>query len=410
MKAKMIQIVKKTLKELAPEYIFDKNHELRKKLTKQSLSQFEDIIIISIGKAAQGMAHAVKKTMSRKPTRVLLADSGHPLPTKQSLENTLRIIKAAGKLTERDLAIVLISGGGSAMLEYPAPGIMLQDLHLLTKSLLNSGANINEINAIRKHISEVKGGKFAKILSPATVYGFVISDVTGSDLSTIASGPLSPDSSTFKNALRITEKYKIAAPLSIKKYLTAGVLKKIQETPKPGDACFKNVSVKIIADHSTVLQKASEAAKKLGLKVHILPKLITGEARDAARKFAAFCGKKHGLWIAAGETTVTCLGKGAGGRNQEFVLAALPFLKPNQTILSIGTDGVDGLCPESVAGAVADSATLARCRLQKISPADFLRRNDSYHFFKKIGGHIKTGPTGTNLGDLIMLLDLGKNR
>lgn len=392
-----IKIAEATLKKLSP------NNLLRGKLTIKSSARFDKIHIISIGKAAKGMAAAARGMLTGKPNKILIADSGHPFPTERTIAKTSSIIKAARLLGKRDLAVVLISGGGSAMFEYPAPGITLREIQILTKKLLNSGANINEINVVRKHISAVKGGKLAELLSPATVHGFIISDVPGNDLSTIASGPLSPDPYTFKDALRIIKKYKIAAPSSIKKYLAAGAAQKIPETPKPGDACFKNVSVKIIADHSTVLQKASVAAKKLGFKVHIFPKLITGEARDAARKFVAFCGKKHGLWIAAGETTVTCRGKGAGGRNQEFVLAALPFLKSNQTLLAIGTDGVDGFCPESVAGAIADSKTLVRCKRQKIPPAYFLRRNDSYHFFKKIGGHIKTGQTGTNLGDLILL-------
>ncbi|MFA6521818.1 MAG: DUF4147 domain-containing protein, partial [Candidatus Gracilibacteria bacterium] len=272
-----------------------------------------------------------------------------------------------------------------------------------TRLLLKSGATINEMNTVRKHISRVKGGFLASLLYPATVMGFVISDVVGNDLSTIASGPLTPDKSTFKDALKIFKKYQIGPPKNVLNYLENGMENPRLETPKPGEKYFEKVSVKIIADHKTALNQAVEKAKKLGLKVVAMKKEITGEAREEARKFIAKA-KRGTLLIGCGETTVTCTGTGCGGRNQEFVLAGLQHLKEGQILLSIGTDGVDGFCPEEVAGAIGDESTLETASQKGLKLESHLKNNDSYNFFKRAGGLIKTGATGTNLGDLMMLL------
>lgn len=384
----LLRIVHEVLKEISPQAL------LKNKPPKNDLSKFKRIALFSIGKAAKSMAQAVTKLLPRKPDEILLADSGHPLPTKEGVLKTQKIIRCARSLGKNDLAIVLISGGGSAMLVSPVPGITLADKINITKSLLKSGAPIQEINVVRKHISQVKGGRLASLLYPATVWGFVISDVVGNDLGTIASGPLSPDKSTFSDAIRIIKKYRIKTPKRILNYL---------ETPKPNEKYFEKVYIKILADHHTVAQKASEKAKKMGLKIILVNQAITGEARNASKSFIARA-KKNRLLIGFGETTVTVRGKGFGGRNQEFVLSGLKFLKKNQTLLSIGTDGVDGICPEPVAGAIADSTTLEKAKKLKLNPASFLRQNNSYAFFKKTNGLIKTGSTETNLGDLMLLL------
>ncbi len=397
MKNILLNIAYKTLEALSPEKLF------KNSLPQKSLQGFEKILIIGIGKAAKGMVKGITPYLGSAPYKVLLADQGHPLPTQQGLKKTQKNITSAKELGEKDLAIVLLSGGGSAMLTAPVLGVSLNDKISLTKNLLRSGATIQEMNVIRKHLSQVKGGNLAALLYPATVWGFVISDVVGNDLSTIASGPLSPDPSTFKNALSILKKYRIQPPISIKKHLEAGLKNPLLETPKAHDRYFKKVTLKILADHQTAAQTASNIAKKMNLSVRTLKHPITGEARKVAKKLI-LQSTKGTLLIASGETTVTCRGNGQGGRNQELVLSALQYLKPNQIVLAMGTDGVDGICPQKIAGAIADKETLQKAKKQHLSIKKFLDNNDSYHFFKKTGGHIKTGPTGTNLGDLVLLL------
>lgn len=377
------------------------------KFKKENFNGFEKIAVISIGKAAVPMVSAVLPLLKRKPDYVLLANKGHPLPTKEGVRRTQKIISVARSLGKKDLAIVLLSGGGSAMLVAPVPEITLQDKLKTTKSLLKCGATIQEINVIRKHLSQVKGGNLATLLYPATVWGFVISDVVWNDLSTIASGPLSPDPSTFADALKILKKYRIKPPKRVLAYLEKGLRNKKLETPKKQEKYSKKVTIKIVADHSTVVKKAMEKAKRMGLQVHTIDTPFTGEARKVARHVImnARNDTRPHIFIASGETTVTCRGKGHGGRNQEFVLSGLQYLKPNQTLLSIGTDGVDGICPEKVAGAVGDSEILKKAKQKKIKIANFLKRNDSYTFFKKVSGQIKTGHTETNVGDLMLLLN-----
>lgn len=399
-KKKLLNIVDHTLKACSPEKLF------RNAFNKKSLRSFERIVIISTGKASRGMAKAVLGMLPKKPYATLFADSGHPLPTQKSVKNTQKIIKVARSLGAKDLAIVLISGGGSAMLCSPVSEITLEDKIKVTSALLKSGATIQEMNIVRKHLSQVKGGNLTALLYPATVWGFVISDVVGNDLSTIASGPISPDASTFSDAIRILKKYNISAPKKVWGYLSKGAYDKKLETPKKGEKYFQGVKIKILADHFTVLNTAAGYAKKIGLRTKIIPKLITGEARHAAKIFVKMAKPKT-LIIAGGETTVTCCRTpGFGGRNQEFVLSGLRYLKPNQTLISIGTDGVDGICPEPIAGAIADSSTTKNAEKLNLKIDDFLKRNNSYTFFKKTKGLIKTGPTGTNLGDLAMIYSL----
>lgn len=392
----LLAIASSVITSIAPQKLFTKN------LFPKNLHRFGRFILISIGKAASSMATAACSLLTRKPDEIFIANKGHPLPTQEGVVITKKIIAAARNLRENDLAIVLLSGGGSAMLTAPVPEISLEDKIRTTKALLRSGASIQEVNVVRKHLSEIKGGRLASLLYPAAVFGFVISDVPGNDLSTIASGPLSPDGSSFANAVKIIKKYHVHIPQRVSNYLEKGLKNPALETPKPGEKYFEKVTLRILADHTTVLKKAVEKAKKLKIRAVALPALLTGEARVVAPKFIKQ-GRKNALLLASGETTVTCRGKGFGGRNQEFVLAGLPYLKKNQTLLSIGTDGVDGICPGNVAGAVADFETLRQANNKKLKIDAFLKRNDSYTFFKKTNGLIKTGMTGTNLGDLVML-------
>lgn len=397
----LLDIAKYTIKQLLPEKL------LQPEIKKLKIQKYKKIYIFGIGKAAKTMTKATQKTLAKAKPTIALADEGHPLPTKNGLKKTGKIISLAKKLTKNDLAIVLISGGGSAMFTKSAANISLEDKVDLTKKLLKCGATINEINTVRKHISQVKGGNFAKLLYPAKVYAYVISDVIGNDLSIIASGPLSPDPSTFKEALSILKKYKITPSGSIQKHLENGLKNKEPETPKTKEKFFKNIKIKVISDHTTSANFAFKKAAQLKLNGKIISTSLSGESRVVAQKFVKTLHKSHKntLLIATGETTVTIQGRGFGGRNQELVLAALPHLKENQTILSIGTDGVDGICPQKTAGAIADQETLRKAKSNHLDPIKYLQNNDSYTFFKKVGGQIKTGPTGTNVGDLILLLN-----
>ncbi len=418
----MLDIVDCVLEKISPENLIGDFFE------KKDLRKFKRIAIFAIGKAAKQMAKASEKSLkkyhNRKPDIILLADVGHPLPTKAGLNKTKKIIAASKKLTKNDLAIVLISGGGSAMFVAPLTGITLNDEIKITNQLLKAGAPIKELNTVRKQLSQVKGGHFAEILYPATVWGLVISDVIGNDLSLIASGPISCDKSTPQDALNILKKYKIEVP---KKMLEILQERKAAKSKNPQSQIFKNVHVDIIADHFSALNAAVEKAKKLNLKVTSSKELIQGEAREIAQTILEKIKTKSGaasktsqkqIFIASGETTVTCKGNGYGGRNQEFVLSALKYLQTknesrknasadsafsNYCIISIGTDGVDGVCPELIAGAIGHQTILQSAQKQHLKIDDFLNRNDSYTFFKKTNGLIKTGPTGTNLGDLILI-------
>ncbi|KKU79142.1 MAG: Hydroxypyruvate reductase [Candidatus Peregrinibacteria bacterium GW2011_GWA2_47_7] len=359
------------------------------------------IYVIAIGKAARPMAEAVKNILGKRIKKILFADRGHPLPTQDSIRNAKKIVDFAVKRSLDDFVIVLVSGGGSVMFTLPVMGVTLSDLITTTSVLLASGATIQEMNIVRKHLSQVSGGNLARLLSPAKVLGLVISDVIGNDLSSIASGPLTPDSSTFKDAICVLKKYKLLKkiPSRVLKHLS----KASSETPKPGSPCFKNVSMKIIGDHMTVIEKALEKGRQLGYQPIPVTNKLSGESSTVATfmtKNAAHWNKKSKkplLYISAGETTVTLRGKGAGGRNQEFVLSALREIDERMTVLSVGTDGVDGSCPSAVAGAIGDTANKG-ADIEK-----YLRDNDSYHYFKKHGGLIKTGKTRTNLGDLVII-------
>ncbi len=406
----LFNIVDTVLEKLSPQNLIGDFFK------KKNLNQYKRIVIFSIGKAAHQMAKAteesLKKFHTRKADLILLADEGHPLPTQKGVLKTKKMIEAGRKLQKNDLAIVLISGGGSAMFIAPLPGISLPDEINLTKQLLKAGAPIQELNTVRKQISSVKGGKFAEILYPATVWGLVISDVIGNDLSSIASGPISEDSSTPADALKILEKYNVKASSKIIKKLedskAANKSKKEIGNFKKAEI-FKNVKIKIIADHFTALKFAAEKAKKMGFKVTVSKELIQGEAKDVASKWLNEAennnsNNDNSIFIAAGETTVTCKGSGYGGRNQEFVLSALPHFKKDQIMLSIGTDGIDGICPELIAGVIGTTQNVEIAKKMGLEIPKFLAKNDSYTFFKKTGGLIKTGATGTNLGDLILIM------
>lgn len=282
--------------------------------------------------------------------------------------------------------------------------------------LLRTPATTHEINVVRKHLSRIKGGQLAAFVYPATCVALYISDIIGDSFDIQASGPTAPDSSTFREAANILKKYDVwrRAPLSIRRRFHFGVAGRVPETPKKNHPAFKNSRAfnVTIANHQTAVSVAVRTAQKLGYHTIELTSSIHGEARVVARRLTSIGkriqrGKKRmrrpAMVIAGGETTVTVRGNGKGGRNQELVMSAIPLLTRGMTLASFGTDGVDGITPRPVAGAIADASTRECVFRKKLSITDFLRRNDSYNFFQRIDGHITTGPTGTNLGDVLLL-------
>jgi glycerate 2-kinase len=341
-------------------------------------------------------------------------EAGHPVPDAAGLAGAERIFEMLGGLSERDLVICLISGGGSALLPLPAVGISLDDLQALTDLLLRCGATINEINAVRKHCSQIKGGQLARRVAPAALVCLILSDVVGSPLDTIASGPTSPDPTSFADAQAVLERYQAVevAPPAVVAHLQRGLAGDVAETPKPGDPCFASVQNVIIGDNRMAARAAQAQAEALGFGSLVLTTYAEGEAREVAKVCAAL-GKEmsaSGLplpspacLILGGETTVTVRGHGKGGRNQELALAASLALDgwENVVVACLATDGTDG--PADAAGAVVTGTTVSRARALGLDPVAYLANNDAYPFFAALGDLIFTGPTDTNVNDLIFV-------
>lgn len=394
------------------------------------VSGTENIILIGSGKASAPMAAAMEDILGDRITggvinvkyghvdqlrRIDLIEAGHPVPDENGVSGAQRMLDLAAGAGENDLVICLMSGGGSALLPLPAPGITLKDKQETTQVLLACGATIHEINAIRKHLSRVKGGQLAKAAYPATLVSLMLSDVVGDDLDVIGSGPTVPDSSTFADCMAIFSRYGILSqlPTSVVDYIASGITGNIPETPKQGDRVFAKTQNLVIGSNIEAIIAAEQTARQQGYNTLILSSMIEGETRDVARVHAAMAKEvlstNHPLprpacLLSGGETTVSITGKGLGGRNQEFVLAAAMDIAGlhEVVVLSAGTDGNDG--PTDAAGAIADPHTLQRARRLDLDPADFLSRNDSYHFFEPLGDLLITGPTNTNVMDLRILL------
>jgi hydroxypyruvate reductase len=346
--------------------------------------------------------------------RLRLLEAAHPVPDGSSVRAAEALLALGREAGERTLFLGLTSGGGSALLCAPAPGLTLADKQAATGLLLACGAEIREINAVRRHLSAIKGGRLAAALAPATVVNLLLSDVLGDDPAAIASGITAPDPSTFGEALAVLDRYglRAAVPASVRRHLEAGRRGEVRETPKPGEPVFGKVRNLILGSNRLAVEAAGAAARGLGYAVHLLPEPVTGEAREAAGRLLEWAARlpAPACLIGGGETTVTLRGPGRGGRNQELALAALalgerdPDRLRGLTLLSAGTDGNDG--PTDAAGAFADAGILARARSLGLSPAAFLERNDSYAFFAQAGGHLVTGPTNTNVCDLqIVIVD-----
>ncbi len=389
-------------------------------------TRFQKIFVIGAGKASAQMARAVERVLGARISggeinvkdghgaplrRVRINECSHPIPDQRGVAGARRIADIASQAGPNDLVICLISGGASALLPLPAPGITLAEKQKTTLLLLHCGATIHEINCVRKHMSRIKGGQLARVAYPATLLTLVLSDVIGDDLDVIGSGPTVPDSSTFADACAIFEKYGIWSklPLAVRKRFNSAA----EETPKPGDEIFQKTRNMIVGSNALAVNAAADEARRLGYHTLVLSTYLEGEAREVARVHAAIAKEiyshdrpvpRPACVISGGETTVTIRGQGLGGRNQEFALAAAIEIAGirDVAILSAGTDGTDG--PTDAAGAMVDGTTLTRAQALGLSAAAFLQNNDSYHFFEATGDLIKTGPTGTNVADVQLIL------
>lgn len=416
----VLKIIEKGIESVMPENVIENSVQLNDNILKIQdkkfdLKDYKRIFVIGGGKASYEMAESINKilkskikagyvnsTINKQVGRITVNKAGHPIPDDRGMRGVKKMLSI--KTQKDDLVLCLISGGGSAMMPLPQEGITLKELKATNDLLLKAGASIYEINSIRKHISQVKGGNLAAKLYPATIVSLIISDVLGDDLGVIASGPTAPDRSTFKDALLVLSGYGLMekVPKSVTTHLKKGLGKKASETLKEGDKAFEKAHNFILANNSTALKAMEEEAKKQGLKASIISNCLQGEARDAGKYVAEeLLNSKEGCaLIFGGETTVTVKGKGLGGRNQEMILAMIKEIKGKKiTVAAAGTDGIDFY---KVAGAVADGDSYKKAQELKLNIDKYLEDNDAYNFFKKMKDHILTGYTGTNVCDIIV--------
>jgi hydroxypyruvate reductase/glycerate 2-kinase len=393
------------------------------------LKSINNIYVIGAGKASAMMGAEVEKILGERIKAghivvkngfsadlkyIKVTEAGHPVPDSNGYKATNDILKIARKADVNDLVICLFSGGGSALLADAPDGCTPLDMRKLSDLLVNSGACISEINAVRKHLSAVKGGQLAKIVYPAPLVNLILSDVPGDSLDVIASGPTVPDSTTFRHAMAVLSKFKLTAkvPRRILKYLEEGTRGLHDETPKPGDLIFEKTCNILAGSNKMALEAARNKAIENNINALIIDDQLQGDVNDVAEylvdcalKFKADINEvKPVCLLFGGETTVKMTGKGKGGRNQHLALSAAAILqdKPGITVLCSGTDGNDG--PTDASGAVVDSDTIQLAGSKNIDFSDYLKKFDSYNFFKKAGGHIITGPTMTNVMDIIVVL------
>ena len=394
------------------------------------LGEFDHVWAIGAGKASAAMAQAVEEILGDFLTgglvivkydylaplkKIHLKEAGHPTPDENGWRATQALADMAAKMGGKDLMLFLLSGGGSALLPMPIESITLEEKMATTRLLLNSGASIQEMNTIRKHLSQIKGGQLASLAHPATLVSLILSDVVGDPLDVIASGPTVGDPTTFRDCQAVLDRYSLTGkvPPSVRLYLEAGIRGEVAETPKPNDTVFSNTSNTLVGNNLQALEAAAEEAQMLGYKTLILSSMIEGDTTEAAGFHAALLKEvvrsghpvePPACLISGGETTVVVRGKGKGGRNLEFSLAAALDLAGLRAVclLSGGTDGTDG--PTDAAGAVVDGDTVSRALEKGLDPKEFLAENDSYHFFQHLGDLLITGPTNTNVMDLRVML------
>jgi glycerate 2-kinase len=405
--------------------------QLRVGKARFALTRMNRVVVVAVGKAAAPMAEVIEQRIGDKFTRGLVVtkhghaaaysgnceviESGHPIPDEDGLRAGHAVLALVDDLTSKDLLVVAVSGGASSLLCAPVEGVSLAAKQRTTDLLLRAGADIYELNSVRKHLSMLKGGNLAARAYPATVLSLLLSDVVGDPLDVIGSGLTAPDRSTFAQALKVLAARSVLeqVPAEVREHLEKGACGEMIETPKPGDGLFENVTNAVVGNSRQALEAAAEEAKRRGYRPLILSSRFQGEAREVARLHAEI------LWetvlsghpvrppvciLSGGETTVTVRGKGKGGRNQEFALAAALALggAPNIMCLFGGTDGTDG--PTDAAGAFVSGETMVRATKLGLNAADYLVRNDSYPFFDALGDLFKTGPTGTNVMDVNLML------
>ena len=434
-----LEILESTLKASNPKDLVKKQIHLKGNLLKISsfninLDNHDRIYVIGAGKASGAMAEAINEILQKRITTgfvniprsvnqglktgsIKLNEAGHPIPDKEGVKGARCIMELLENVKENDLIISLISGGGSALLPLPAGNITLTEMQNLTNNLLKCGAKIDEINIVRKHVSNIKGGRLAMKVFPATLISLIISDVVGDHLPSIASGVTVPDPSTYSDAVEILKRYCIweKSPQTVRLHLTNGLEGKVPESPKLNNPYFKKVHNILLGSNRISLQMAKLKARQLKLTPIVLSSFMEGEARHVGTVIASIARetilsdgflRKPSIVLAGGETTVTVKGHGKGGRNQELALSA--SLRINElegvAIVSIGTDGIDG--PTDAAGAIVDGSTLKRAQEKEMNPLDYLNNNDSYNFFINLNDLIMTGPTGMNINDLIILVSV----
>jgi hydroxypyruvate reductase len=396
------------------------------------------VLLLAVGKAAAAMAAAAEERLgahlaeglvvtsaapSRPPRRSTLRLAGHPVPDERGILAAAEAEALLDRLSPQDLLLVLLSGGASALLPAPSAGLTLEDKARTTSLLLRAGASIHELNTVRKHLSRLKGGGLARRAREARVVTLILSDVVGDDPSTIASGPTVADPTTFADALAVLARRGVLeeAPAAVRRHLEAGARGEVAETPKPGEALFRRTLTRIVGGNRLSVEAAARQARRLGLRPLVLTTHLEGEAREAARALVSILrecvlsgrpGRPPLCLLAGGETTVTVTGTGQGGRNQEMAVAAAAALDgfPVPALLaSLATDGVDGM--SDAAGGVVDDETAGQARdLGLAEPAAFLRESDTRSFLGPLGGLILTGPTGTNVVDVTVLLAGGRAR
>jgi glycerate-2-kinase len=384
------------------------------------LSTFDHLYVVGFGKASIGMAQAVcdavpvtkgvvvthdsSATLSHRGIEVIVG--GHPLPNEGSIQGAEKILGLLQECSENDCVIVLISGGGSAL--FCSPRVPLEDIQKTTDLLLRSGAGIEELNAIRKHLSLVKGGQLVRDIK-GVVISLIISDIINNPISSIASGPTSPDPTTFSDAEENFKRYNLwkKIPTTVRTVIQDGVASRISETPKEDDPMFHSVFNFIIADNEHACHAAMKKAEDLGYCARLLTTSITGEAREIGpyllKKVRQSLSPQKTVFVTGGEPIVTIRGNGKGGRNQELVLGCIEKLaRTEMVVASFATDGRDGNSPG--AGAIADGFSLARAKKQKLSVSDFVTENNSYEFFCRLGDVLLTGTTGTNVMDVQIII------
>ncbi|MEM1584033.1 MAG: glycerate kinase [Nitrososphaerota archaeon] len=427
----MLEAVEKAVKEVLPQNALRRYVKRTRSLlivdkTRYNLNDFKRFVVLGAGKASIGMAEYIEKILSDKidsgiivaPREVAskarlekidVLPSTHPIPSMLGVRASEKLLEYASSIDSETLVIFLLSGGASALIPLPASPVTLEDKAQTTKLLLNCGATIDEINIVRRHLSEIKGGRLVKKLGNAKIVSLIISDVVGNKLEAIGSGPTAPDPTTFRDAYEVLKRYNLwdKIPESVRKRIEDGLNGIVDENPKPGDPIFEMVQNIIIADISDVCEAARRHLIQRNYPVRVLTRYMEGEASEIGR-FLASVLKEHAsrrkktAIICGGETTVRVRGHGIGGRNQELALSASMNISglAYSCLISVGTDGVDG--PTNAAGAIVDDETYREAVEKELNPIAYLEDNNSYEFFKHVGGHVITGPTGTNVGDIVI--------